>query len=248
MHMRKQSFRGLLVVALAGALCVGSFATSEFVFAQTSSSDNYQMVESQFGNTATGESCSEEFCARVMIGGDGNGTSATSIEFGEAQYSEPLLEMIVEGGNSNLGDLSTERTGVKLMHIKIRNYLSGGYRLQIVGEPPKFKGHTLKASAEPIEPLPGVEQFGMNAVANTIPENIGKNPVYQPSGDDASLLLSTHYDTPNVFRYVSGDTIATSQENTGGADFTITMIVNISNTTPAGLYSSDFAAIILPYF
>jgi hypothetical protein len=236
------------VVALAGALGIGSIATGGIVLAQTSSSNNYQMVESQFGNTGTGESCSEEFCARVMIGDDGRASSATSVEFGEANYSEPLLEMIVEGGNSNLGELSTERTGVKLMNIKIRNYLTGGYRLQIVGTPPKFKGHTLKASAEPIEPLPGVEQFGMNAVANTIPEKIGKNPVFQPSGEEALTLLSTDYDTPNVFRYVSGDTIATSQENTGGADFTITMIVNISSTTPAGLYSADFAAIILPYF
>jgi hypothetical protein len=48
--------------------------------------------------------------------------------------------------------------------------------------------------------------------------------------------------------YVSGQTIAETATNTGGADLTISMIVNISNATPAGKYTSDFAAVVMPYF
>lgn len=246
--MRKGSFLGLFVVALAGALAIGTVASSSIVLAQNPSSDNYQMVESQFGNASSGESCSTEYCARVSIGDEGQASSGTSPEFGEVEYSEPMLEMIVEPGASSLGNLSTERTGTKIMKIKIRNYLSGGYMLQIVGDAPKYKDHNLKTVPGVVEPLPGTEQFAMNVVANTIPENIGENPKFQPSGEDATSLVMPGYNTPNVFKYVNGDTIAASQENSGGAEFVITMMVNISNATPAGLYAGDFAAVILPYY
>lgn len=120
--------------------------------------------------------------------------------------------------------------------------------LQIVGDAPKYKNHNLKTVSGVIEPRPGTEQFGINAVANTVPTDVGANPKFQPSGEDAISLARPGYNTPNVFKYVNGDTIASSQENSGGAEFVITMMVNISNSTPAGLYSGDFAAVILPYY
>lgn len=246
--MRKRSFLGLFVMALAGALVAGAATTSSIALAQNPSSNNYQMVESQFGNASSGESCSTEYCARVSIGAEGQASSGTSPEFGEVEYSEPMLEMIVEPGESSLGNLSTERTGTKIMKVKIRNYLSGGYMLQIVGDAPKYKNHNLKTVSGVIEPRPGTEQFGINAVANTVPTDVGANPKFQPSGEDAISLARPGYNTPNVFKYVNGDTIASSQENSGGAEFVITMMVNISNSTPAGLYSGDFAAVILPYY
>lgn len=247
--MRKHSSRRYFIGALGVALFVSvGFVASQNALAETSTSPNYQITESQFGTGSSLESCSDQYCARVSIGDDGRGSSASTAELGKANYSEPLLEMVVESGPSNFNELSTERTGIKIMKVKIRNYLSGGYMLQIVGEPPKYKNHTLNASGQLIEPLPGTEQFAINAVANTIPENVGENPKLQPSEGDGTSLLLPGYNTPNVFKYVNGDTIASSQENTGGADFTITMIVNISSATPAGLYSGDFAAVILPYF
>lgn len=244
--MRKRGFWGYSIRALSVALIVGVVAAGQ-TFAQTSISPNYQMTESQFGTGSSLESCSDQYCAQVTIGDDGRSNTASSAEFGEAQYSEPLLELIVESGPSDLGELSTERTGTKIMKVKIRNYLSGGYMLQIMGEPPKYEGHTLKTSSTLIESFPGTEQFAINVVKNTIPE-VGETPAFQPSGDDATSLITSGYNIPNVYKYVNGDTIASSQENSGGADFTISMIVNISNSTPAGQYAGDFAAIILPYY
>jgi hypothetical protein len=133
------------------------------------------------------------------------------------------------------------------MKVKIRNYESGGYMLQIVGAPPKYKDHTLNAPSTVVEPMQGTEQFAINAVANTIPQAVGDNPKKE-DGSDATSLVRAGYNTPNVFKYINGDTIAASSDNSGGADYTVTMIVNISNSTPAGKYSGDFAAVILPYF
>ena len=205
--MRNRRLWGSSVLALFVALIAGAGLASHSVLAETSTSPSYQMTEAQFGTGSSLESCSDLYCARVSIGDDGKASSATAAEFGEVEYGEPMLQMIVESGESNLGNLTTERTGTKIMKVKIR----------------------------------------INLVANTIPE-VGANPVLQPSEEDGTSLVQPAYNTPNVYKYVNGDTIATSQETSGGADFTITMIVNISNSTPAGQYAGDFSAVILPYY
>lgn len=234
------------VWALAAALLIGTPLLGGTALAQTSSSNNYQMVESQFGNTSGLESCSGEYCATVSIGND-SGSSATTAEFGEANYSEPMLEMIVIGGESNLGDLSTEQAGTKTMEVKIRNYLTGGYRLMVVGNAPTYQDHSLAALSTPTASQPGTEQFGINVVANTTPVT-GANPVLQPGGGDALSTVLEDYKIQNQFMYTSGQVIAETQTNTGGADYTISMLVNISNATPAGRYFGDFAAVVVPYF
>ncbi len=245
--MRKRRLGAYAFAALLVALFVGIGTTSHQALAQTSKSPNYQITESEIGNTSGVESCSGSYCSQVTIGDGGQSSSASSPEFGEAQYSEPMLEMIVVGSESNLGELTTERTGTKTMSVKIRNYETGGYRLQIIGDPPKYGSRQLAPLATPTASQPGKEQFGINVVANTTPA-VGSNPVLQPGGGDATSILIAGYGTPNQFKYVSGQTIAETSTNTGGVDLVISMIVNISNGTPAGRYDGDYAAVIMPYF
>lgn len=246
MGMRTRRLWGLFGVALTTALFAALPWASEQAFAQ-SASDNYQVVESQFGNSSSNESCSSEYCASVSIGSDSKTSAASTPEFGQANYSEPLLEMIVIPGDSNLGNLTTEQAGAKTMQVKIRNYLTGGYRLQILGDAPKYQNHTLATSSTPVTSQPGTEQFGINVIENSTPD-VGTNPILQPGEGDGTGLVLANYKIPNQFMYVSGQTIAETATNTGGADFTISMIVNISNQTPAGKYSGDFAAVVMPYF
>lgn len=246
-HMRKGRFGALTFTALFVALLVGAGITSQQVLAQTSKSPNYQMTESEIGNTAGGESCSGNYCSQVTVGNDSAASSASSPELGTVKYGEPMIELSVNAGASSLGQLSTERTGLKQIGLQIRNYETGGFRVQVVGTPPKYGDHTLSALASPASSSPGTEQFGINVVANTSP-SVGVNPVLQPGGGDATGLVMSGYNTPNRFKYVSGETVAQTTANTGGADLTISMIVNISNTTPAGHYSGDYAAIVIPYF
>lgn len=240
---RLWSFVGLALVA---ALFVAVPLVSERAFAQ-SSSNNYQMVESQFGSSSSNETCSSQYCASVSIGNDSQTSPVSTPEFGQVNYSEPMLEMIVIPGESNLGELTTETTGAKVMQVKIRNYQTGGYRLQILGNAPTYGNRTLNTLTTPTDSNPGTEQFGINVVANTTPA-VGANPTVQPGGGDATGLVIDNYKIQNKFMYVSGQTIAETAINSGGADYTISMIVNISNQTPAGKYSSDFSAVVMPYF
>lgn len=245
--MQRRRLWGYSGVALLVALAIGVGVGYAPVFAETSTSPNYQITESQFGTGSSLESCSEAYCAHAVVGTNSQASKATTPELGKADYSEPLLQMVVESGASNLGDLTTEQTGMKTMTVKIRNYLSGGYMLQIIGEAPKYKNHVLNVLGTPTVSKPGTEQFGINVVKNTTP-GVGADPVQQPSGTSAASLLKPNYNTPNKFMYQSGDTIALSQSDNGGADYTISMIVNISNSTPAGRYSGDFSAVVLPVY
>lgn len=245
--MRKRRLWEYSGLALLLAFVVGVAAGSHGVLAQSSSSRNYQMVETEFGAGTANESCSNQYCAKTSLGEVGNGSSATAPEFGKAEYSEPTLEMIITAGESNLGVLTTEHTATKITTIKIRNYLSGGYILQIIGDPPKFEGHALATPTEPTASKPGTEQFGMNIVANTTP-NVGVDPVQQPVDKGVFGEAEPGYATTNMFKYASGDVFARSVQDTGGTDYTISMIVNIASSTPSGRYSGDFSAVLIPAY
>lgn len=227
-----------------------AFVSVGRVVATTSSSTNYQVTETQFNSGMSLESCSDQYCARASIGDITAGTSSSpesTATFGALTSEEPLLEVIVDPGESNLGILTTEETATKTTVIRIRSYLSNGYVLQIVGDPPKYNDHTLSTPATPTASDPGTEQFAINAAANTTP-SVGAGPVQVPSSQTSFGEVTNDYATPNLFKYSSGDVVAESLSESGRTDYTISMIVNISNSTPAGRYTGDFSAVVIPFY
>ena len=105
----------LKLMVLMGAIVCGGTGTA---FAETSNSSNYQVTESQFSSGSTLKSCSGQYCAQASIGDMAGGRSksaSNSAAFGPVVDGEPLLEVIVGAGESNLGVLSTEKTSTKTM-------------------------------------------------------------------------------------------------------------------------------------
>ncbi len=236
-------FGALVLVAM-----VGIFFSGGTVLAVTSTSPNYQVTEMQFGTSQ--KSCSGQYCAQASIGKatDGKTTATSTASFEEVLNNDPFLDMIVEPGESNLGVLTTTTTATKTTTIKIRSHLiAGGYTLQILGTPPKFKDHTLATPSSPTASIPGVEMFGINVVANTTPA-VGANPVQVPDGGKVFGAPEPNYNTANRFMYASNDVIAKGKTDSGRTDYTVSMIVNISNATPAGKYEGDFMAMVIPAY
>jgi len=236
-------------VLLAVVLVHGNSPAVQAV-SSTSNSNNYQITETQFGASSSTQSCSGQYCAQASIGDMVAGTSASIkniAQFGSVTEGEPLLEVIVEPGESNLGVLTTERTASKTTTVHIRNYLSGGYVLQIIGDPPKYDKHALSTPSSPTAAQSGTEQFAINAAANTVPQ-LGAAPVQVPSEQMSFGFVEEDYRVPNLFKYISGDVIARSQTESGQTNYTISMIVNISNATPAGRFAGDYAAVVIPVY
>jgi hypothetical protein len=220
-------------------------------FAQSANSSHYSVSETEFGAGSTAQTCSSAYCSTASIGGLTGSSSSTSANysasFGPITGSDPMLEVIVNPGTSDLGNFDSSHTSTTTTIVKIRNYLSSGYVLQIMGDPPKYGNHTLNTPTTPTASSPGTEQFGINLAANTTP-SVGATPVQVPSGSFSFGVVNTGYDTANQFKYVNGDTIAHSPSQSGETDYTISMIVNISSLTPAGHYSGDFSAVVIPVY
>jgi len=242
-------WRYVKLMLLLAVLLVSGGTNS--AFAVTSSSNNYQITETELGGSTSSQNCSASYCAKASIGDMTSSSTSksytTKATFGPITDSDPLLEVIVDPGESNLGNLTTETTATKTTSIHVRNYLSGGYMVQIVGTPPKYKDHTLSTPSTPTESMPGTEQFAINAAANTTP-HVGAGVVQFPDNLTSFGLVDDNYATSNLFMYHSGDVVAHSNTESGESQYTITMIVNVSNKTPAGHFSGDFSAVVIPVF
>jgi hypothetical protein len=248
--MRKRGLWSYVRLMLLLAVLIISGDTN-VAFAITANSNNYQITEMELGGTTSSESCSGQYCAKASIGdmatGKSESTGGTKAIFGPVVDGEPLLEVIVDPGVSNLGILSADNTATKTTTVQVRNYLGGGYMVQITGSPPKYKNHVLKTPSTPTESKKGTEQFAINAVANTIPQ-VGANVVQFPDNLTSFGTVDDNYGIANMFMYHSGDVIARSMTESGQSTYTVSMIVNVSNETPAGHFTGDFSAVVIPVF
>lgn len=247
--MQKQRLWGYAKVSVVVLSIV--IAGAGTAFAQSSSSSHYQITETQFGSGSSAQTCSASYCSRTSIGDLTAGQSKSvggTASFGSITPDEPSLEVIVQPGISDLGNLTAEETASKTTVVKVRSYLSNGYMMQIVGDPPKVAGHTLSAiTSDNVSSTPGVEQFGINLTANSSP-SIGALPVQVPDAQTSFGVVNSGYSTPNKFKYINGDVVAHSATESGQTEYTISTIVNISNQTPAGHYTGDFSAVVIPSY
>lgn len=246
MHTRGRYIRHLALVA---AVFIGSLATT-LVATAVSTSPNYKVTEMEFGASNADKACSGEYCAYATLGDITSGPSKagpSAAKFSPITDEEPRLEVIVDPGVTDLGVLSSTRTATKTTIVRVLTYLSEGYQMQIIGNPPKYGSHTLATPGVPTASEMGKEQFALNVVKNTTP-NVGADPVQVPSTQTSFGKAAPGYDTTNLFKYVSGDVVATSESESGQTDYTISMIVNVSNTTPAGRYTGDFSVVIIPTY
>ena len=236
------------MLVLGMLLCVG-FVGHAAATTQSSSS-HYMVTETQFGSGSSEHDCSSNYCAKTSVGDTGVGsTSSTSYtaQLGFNTSDVPLLEVIAIGGSQNMGLLDNTTTGTAISTIKIRNYLSNGYVLQIAGAPPSQGTHSLATLTSPTTSHPGAEQFGINLAANTSP-NIGAAPVQVPSSATSFGTVADDYKTADLFKYIDGDVVASSSTSTGETDYTMSMIINVSNVTPGGHYTGTFSAVAVPVF
>jgi hypothetical protein len=226
------------------------FICSLSVSADTTRSTHYTVNGAQFDSGATAHSCSSTYCSQQSLGDTGAG-SASSQNYGLSFESDPkrtaLIEVETVSGLQNLGNLDVTSTSATESLLKIKDYSTAGYFVQLSGPPPGQGTHEIDPLTSPTSSHKGAEQFGINLVANTDPV-IGSAPI-QSSTNQANYGLPTdNYNTPNLFMYQNGDTIAENRAGNGETDYTISMIINVSNGTPIGHYQGIFSAIVIPLY
>lgn len=233
--MSKRSFRwaGFLVLPL---LVAGSFVSA--AYAQTLQSTNYQFDESVLGGGGLGESNSANYQSTSSIGEAATGASASNgfqIEAGNKTSPDPVLKFSVDNTGANFGSFSASAAATTTATFSVSNYTSWGYAVQIVGDPPANGAHSIDAMASTDSSISGLDQFGINLVANTSPTSLGANP---NQGQFGFGVAAPNYATSDQYRYVSGETIATAPKSSGITQYTISYIVNVESLTPGGQYTT----------
>lgn len=238
MHLGKFA-RALGVVVL---LMISVFFLDTNV--QALQSTNYRFDETAIGTNTLLESSSTNFTVNSAIGdlGVGNAASANyQIEAGTQTDPDPVLSFAVEDSEAEFGAFSSTATATATTSFSITNYTSYGYVVHIEGTAPTNGAHTIDPLPTADAPQAGVEQFGINLVANTVPTSVGVNP---DNGDFGFGLAALNYDVPNEFRFVNGDVIATAPKSSGKTLYTISYIVNVEALTPGGQYDSRQTIIV----
>lgn len=212
---------------------------TDMVFAQPSSSSNYQVNESFIGPGGLIDSSSANYSGNESIGGTavGEGGSASyQTQDGANTTSDPRLEFSVGTSTINFSTVSSTTTATTTATFSVLNYSSSGYVVTINGSPPSNGSHTLTAMSTSGASSVGTEQFGLNLVANTLPTVFGANPVQVPDSSFSNGIAASGYDTANTFRYVDGETIASAAASSGQTNYTVSYILNAAIDTPAGSY------------
>lgn len=249
--------RGLFVATLTLLLSMTAVPLAEAAECATNPdqqtcSATYGVSESFFGSGGV-DTCptigGNEYCARQTAGELTVGNTKGNQFQAQAGFNtdrDPYVEMSVTKFAVNLGDVSTTSTGFDTAEFTVKCYLSSGYVVQVHGPGPTNVGHEITPMAGAASSQ-GTEQFGMNLVANATPA-LGANPSQDPDGTFSFGAAATGYDTADSFRYVDGDTVASSTQSSGFTDYTISYIMNISDVTPGGTYMTNQSLVVTGTF
>ena len=126
-----------------------------------------------------------------------------------------------------------------------------GYIISVNGATLTSGSNTIDTIATATTSTVGIGQFGMNLKNNTAPD-VGIEVAPTPDGTDLRGQASGDYATVDTFKFVTGETVAAS--NNGGAGptnaqiFTASYIVNVPGNQPAGNYTTTLTYICTPTF
>ncbi|MGB3009103.1 MAG: hypothetical protein WBB33_01990 [Candidatus Saccharimonadales bacterium] len=234
--------RYVLAVAI---VCIGIvFALSERASAQTLASPNYRFDESTLGAGGMVQSGSPNYNVTSGLGDIGIGNSASTnyqINSGSHTPKDPYLTFRMISSTANFDQFSATTTSYATSSFSVANYTTFGYVVQIFGDPPSNASHTLAPMTTTSPSQVGIEQFGLNLVANTSPASFGANP---NNGQFGFGSIMPQYSTPNEYRYVAGDTVAKAEKDSGETIYTVSYIVNVTPLTAGGQYTSNQTIIV----
>jgi hypothetical protein len=142
-----------------------------------------------------------------------------------------------EGTNNNyytdMGRLSAESTLTAQSQMGVGTNATAGFVITANGTPPTAGNSVIDAPSTPTPSIKGTNQFGMNLVANNEPF-VGADP----DGPFANAVTTPDYGVPNMYKYVDGDVVAYSPNVSLMKKYTVSYILNSSDSLRAGVYTT----------
>ena len=147
-----------------------------------------------------------------------------------------------QGDYIDFGEFSSTKTATGQTQLLAATNANYGYTIRVLGTTLTSGINTIPALQTPDIARTGVDQFGLNLRANSTPA-VGSD--VQGSG---SATVSPAYDTPNYYKFTSGDVLASAPTADGFRLFTVSYIANINKNQPAGIYVSTLQYVALASF
>ncbi len=134
---------------------------------------------------------------------------------------------------SDMGDLSPTETLTAQSQMAVGTNASAGFVITALGAPLSAGTTTIPSLLTPTQSNPGVNQFGINLVANSNP-GIGLDP----EGVWANATTAPDYGQADRYKFIDGDIVASSPNVSLMKKFTVSYIVNVSPSLKAGVYTT----------
>lgn len=212
--------------------------------AETLQSNGYKFEESTIGAGGLIQSNSANYQGSSILGDVAIGNSASAnyqVNAGNNTPPDPALTFSVDSATGAFPAFSPTAASTATTQFSVTNYTTYGYAVQLFGSLPTNGSHSISGMSTTAPSQIGIEQFGLNLVANTLPTSLGANPVQTVFGQG---VATSNYNTTNQYRFVSGETIATAPKDSGKTSYTISYIINVSSLTHGGQYSADQTMIV----
>lgn len=134
---------------------------------------------------------------------------------------------------TDMGQLAEDQTLTAQSQMIVGTNATAGFSITVHGKPLAAGTDIIDGLSVPTPSTKGVNQFGINLVANNTP-NVGSDP----DGTWANAVTSADYGTPDLFKFVDGDEVAYSPNVSLSKRFTISYIVNASPDLRPGVYTT----------
>lgn len=148
----------------------------------------------------------------------------------------------IAGSTVSFGTFSTTSTSTGTSVMAASTNAASGYAITINGATLTSGANTITALSTPTASTIGSSQFGLNLKDNAIP-NVGTEVSGPGSGTAA-----TDYNTIDLFKFVTGNTVASAAAATDADTFTVAYIVNVPGSQAAGTYTATMTYICTATF
>jgi|SRR5579862_2876730 len=173
--------------------------------------------------------------------------------FSVGAYVPPFLQLCVaiivapdcstmSGDSIDLGTLSSQHANAGQSQFATATNDPTGYIVYALGNTMTSGNNTISALSLPTPSFPGTAQFGINLRANLLPP-IGQDPVGL-----GTAAPTANYNIPNKFMFLSGDSIASSDLTTNYNRMTVSYLVNVPASQPAGVYATTLTYVATVQF
>ncbi len=233
----------------------GQSTVNRLVLSRTASIVNGTLAQISLNNITNQSSSNQSVYVRISVKNATDGTG-TPVDFGAVVYSTadgvgvggyvpPYLTFCVgitvalectttSGFIMNLGEMSPLYTSSSTSQFAAATNDPTGYNVYMNGDTVTSGNEVIPNLTSNTSSSIGTSQFGINLRSNSSPL----------SGADVSGIgtgvPTANYDTPNSYRYVSGEMIARSAFPTLYNRYTVSYMVNVSDDQKPGVYAASF--------